>query len=64
MTLPDLTHRLQGDHALCGDDGSTLSPYDRAVNCPTCLALIALAERRRRNLVLRYVLVIGKMASA
>jgi hypothetical protein len=64
MTLPDLTHRLQGDHALCGDAAPLLSPHDAAVNCPTCRALIALAERRRRNLVLRYVVVIGKMASA
>jgi hypothetical protein len=74
MSHPDTTHRLHGEGALCGeqaprtgspcDSGSTLSPCDSAVTCPTCLALIALAERRRRELVRRSVIVIGKMGLA
>lgn len=60
----ETTHRLDQDRALCGDDAATLSPHDSAVNCPTCLALLELAARRRRALVRRSVLVIGKLAMA
>ncbi len=60
----DTTHRLHVDGALCGERGSTLSLTDSAVNCPTCLALIELAERRRRELVRRSVVVIGKLGLA
>lgn len=63
-TQRETTHRLHVDGALCGEHGSTLSPRDAAVNCPTCLALMELAERRRRTLVRRSVLVIGKMGLA
>lgn len=64
MKPRDATHRLNGDHALCGEDCTTLTPYDSAVNCLTCLALIALADRRRRDLVRRSVVFIGKIGLA
>jgi hypothetical protein len=58
------THRLYEDGALCGAQAAALSPCDSAVDCPTCLALIELAQRRRRSLVRRSVVVIGKLGSA
>ena len=58
------THRLYEDGALCGEPAPRLSPCDSAVDCPTCLALIELAERRRRSLVRRSIVVIGKLGSA
>ncbi len=60
----DTTHRVHQDRALCGEQGSMLSPRDSVVNCPTCLALMELADRRRRSLVRRSVLVIGKVGLA
>jgi hypothetical protein len=64
MNAQDTTHRLHQDRALCGQQRATLSPVDSVVDCPTCRALIALAERRRRDLVRRSVIVIGKLAAA
>jgi hypothetical protein len=64
MNPPDTTHRLHEDGSLCGLAGSTLTPYDGSVSCQTCLALIELAERRRRALVRRSVILIGKLAAA
>lgn len=58
------THRLDQDGALCGARGVTLTPVDAVVSCPTCLALMALAAERRRRLVRRSVVLIGKLASA
>ena len=68
MKPRDPTHRHCEDRALCGErpatPSPTLSPCDSAVTCPTCLALIELAERRRRTLVRRSVVVIGKLGLA
>jgi hypothetical protein len=64
MNHPETTHRLHDERSLCGDDRSVLTPYDSVVSCPTCLALLELAERRRRALVLRSVILIGKLAAA
>jgi hypothetical protein len=64
MDHQETTHRLYDGRALCGEQGSTLSPCDSAVTCATCLALIELAERRRRSVVRRSVIVIGKLGSA
>jgi hypothetical protein len=64
MDRHDTTHRLHLDQALCGEESPALSPYDAGVTCPACLALIDLAERRRRSLVCRSLVLIGKLASA
>jgi hypothetical protein len=64
MNPRDPTHRLDQEGSLCGLDGDTLTPFDSSVDCPTCLALIELAERRRRSLVRRSVIVIARLAAA
>ncbi len=64
MTPRDTTHRLHEEGSLCGLAGNTLTPYESRVNCPTCLALMEMAERRRRALVRRRVIVIAKFADA
>lgn len=64
MNPHDPTHRLHVDQALCGEEAPTLSPCDAGVTCPACLALMDLARRRRRAVVCRSLVLLGKLASA
>jgi hypothetical protein len=64
MDGQERTHRLFEDRALCGERRGVASTTDASVTCPACLALLALAARRRRSVVRRAMVVIGKLGSA